>query len=96
MPSEGPTKAKLTINVSIDEALRIRILELGISPATVAKAALRAEVKRRERQMVLQEIRRVDPTVTASDLKTSFVKIRNLKKMASMQQPSIDVESLTR
>jgi hypothetical protein len=95
VPTDRPNKSRLTINVTIDEALRIRITQLGISPASVAKAALKAEVKRVEKNRILRAIQKEDPRVSESDLRKNSVRIQNLKKMASVEEPFLDVESVS-
>jgi hypothetical protein len=85
------SKAKLSITITIDESLRVRILELGISPANVAKSALKAEVKRRERKRLLQGVQLVDPRITYEDLKSNSAKIEHLKSMASVVDPSVEI-----
>jgi hypothetical protein len=75
----APDKARLTINLTIDEALRVRILELGLAPSTIARNAIIRAVKQRELELELKAVREKDPRVTAEDLKAKTVRMRRLR-----------------
>ena len=91
-------KTRLTINVTIEESLRIKLIELGISPSRVAKRALEhavAKVERgrrsRERKAGLDAVQKLDPRIRSKDLMSSSTRIRKLRRMASAYEQSIGV-----
>ena len=79
MKAESEDKAPLEVHVRIDPALRIRIIELGIAPAAVLKAALIQAVKKKEMQLELKRVREKDPRVRMEDLKKNTVRMRKLR-----------------
>jgi hypothetical protein len=79
MASTEPKKARLTFNLTIDESLRVRILELGISPSGVARAALLRAVRKREMELELRQVRDKDPRIKIEDLKSRTVRMRKLR-----------------
>jgi hypothetical protein len=91
MAPERDNKAPLIIKMTIDESLRIRILELGISPAHVAKAALKAEVKRVEEKRLLRAVQQEDPRITVGELRSNSARIKHLKSAASVREPSVEI-----
>jgi hypothetical protein len=88
----------IQVTFAIDEALWEKLLELRVSPAAFAKAALRAEVRRhevaasrKERKKQLEAVRRIDPRVTEAELMSSSSRVRRLRRMASVHEPSVGI-----
>jgi hypothetical protein len=86
-----PGKTRLMISVVITEKLRIRLIELGVSPSGVAKSALLAAVskhdriaKRKKREGQLEAVRKFDPRIRWDQLTTS-TRARRLRKLAKVQ-----------
>jgi hypothetical protein len=86
--ASGERKAKLVITPNIDESLRVRILELGISPGGVASTALTAAVRRKEQELTLKALKREDPRIAMEDLKANGQRVKRLKRKASINEPS--------
>ena len=91
-------QGKKTVVIRIDEDLFCKLMELHISPQVVAKSALKAEVQRKqhgtarkERVAGLRAVQSFDPRVTAKELKSSSPRVRRLRRMASVYEPSIGV-----
>jgi hypothetical protein len=72
-------RAPLTVTIRINEALRIRLLELHISPAAVLRTALSQAVRKKEAELELKAVRIKDPRVKAEDLKSRTVRMRKLR-----------------
>ena len=93
----SPTASnKKLLTIRIDEAMFYKMMELLISPTVVAKAALKAEIRRVEDRRVLQArkkrlqaVQRVDPRITEGALRSSSARVRRMKKIASVYEPSI-------
>jgi hypothetical protein len=95
---DSPKANKKAVIIKLDEDFYYKLMELHISPASVAKRALRAEVRRvqerltrAERESGLRAVQRVDPRVTDRELKSGSYRIRRLRRMASVYEPSIGV-----
>lgn len=69
------------LRVSIDEDLRVRMIRLGISPTSVVRKALKAEVERIERQLELKQLQEKDPRLTLRDLDSRSIRIRRLRDL---------------
>ena len=80
---------KAPVTIHVDEKLRIRMIELRISPTTVAIAAFREEVKKRESRQALRAIRRIDPIITTDQITSKSNHVRKLKALAEVLDPSI-------
>ena len=94
----SPAPSRKTIVIKINENLFYRMMELHVSPTVVANAAFKAEVRRIERKQALEErekglqaVQRIDPRVTNLQLKSSSTRVRRLRRMASVYEPSIGV-----
>ena len=80
----------LSVNAHIPESLRVRILELGINPSSVLKVALRKKVRELEEKHDLEAVRRFDPRITLEELRSDSAEIRKLKRMASVNDSSVE------
>jgi hypothetical protein len=54
------------------------MIRLGISPSSVAKAAFKREVKRREEKERLQPMKSMDPRLTMDDLRRRSRRVKRL------------------
>ena len=81
---------KTRLGILVDEDQRIRMIELGISPTTVARAAFAAEIKRREARLSLRAIRRIDPRVTEEQHISASNRIQRLRMMSDLLGDSLD------
>ena len=72
-------KAPLTVTIQIEESLRVRLLQLRISPAGVLRTALHQAVKRKELELELKAVRMKDPRIRMEDLKKNTARMRRLK-----------------
>jgi post-segregation antitoxin (ccd killing protein) len=79
MLSEEPRKAKLTVNLTLDESTRVKLIELRINPSSVLRTALNAAIRKKEMQLELRKVRAKDPRVTEEDLKANGIRIRRLR-----------------
>ena len=82
----------------MDEKQLHRMMELHISPNSVAKAAFKAAIRRVERGQALQErkagleaVQRLDPRITDRELKSSSSRVYRLRRKASVYESSIGV-----
>jgi hypothetical protein len=82
-------KTKLTVSITIDEELRMRLIELGISPSYVLAAALKSAVSKRdqreknkEKKNAFNAVRRLDPRITEEEFRKSSPRVRKPKQMA--------------
>lgn len=76
---ETSEKAPLTVTIHIEESLRIRLLQLHISPAGVLRTALSQAVKKKELELELKAVRQNDPRVKVEDLKKNTARMRRLR-----------------
>jgi hypothetical protein len=95
--SKGPQK-KIRLTVNIDETLWIKTLELHISPVAVAQRAIKAEVSRaseakrkKERKVQLKAVQALDPRIKDAELKSPAKRVRRLRRMASVYEPSVGI-----
>jgi hypothetical protein len=94
----SPRSNKKTLIIRIDEELYYKLMELHISPTSVTKTALKAAVRQvlerqrlEERRAGLHAVQSVDPRVTDKELRSSSPRVRRLRRIASVQEPSIGV-----
>jgi len=73
---DAPENVSLSISVPAD--LRVKMIQLGISPTRVARRAFAQEVKPKEDEQRLAHLRKKDPRLTLGDLKKRTVRIRRL------------------
>jgi len=92
------TPKKIQVTFDIDESLWEKLLELRVSPAAFAKAALKAEVRKHEvvmakheRKKQLEAVQRIDHRVTDTNLMSSSSRVRRLRRMASVDEPSVGI-----
>lgn len=69
---------KVTLSISVPADLRVKMIQLGISPTRVARRAFAEEVKLREDEQRLARLRTKDPRLTLDDLKKRTIRIRRL------------------
>ncbi len=100
MSDEADGKTRMTINVTIPVELRVKLIELGISPADVAKRALMSAVskhdkrdRKRNRRLQLEAVQRMDPRVKDSELATS-ARARRLRRIVSVKDPTVQSDTL--
>jgi len=90
MAPSGEDKVKLTVTITISGYMRVRMLQLGIDTSSVLKSALKAKIREAEEREALLAIRKIDPRVTLYDLRENSARIRQLKRMASVENPSVE------
>jgi hypothetical protein len=78
----APKAGRSPLKIMIDDDLRVRMIELHISPARIAMRAFRAEIRLAERKLELREVQKLDPRITNKELKSSSQRTRRLRRRA--------------
>jgi hypothetical protein len=80
----APKEGRSPLKIMIDDHLRVRMIELHISPTRIAMRAFKAEIRLAERKLELRAVRQFDPRITDSELKSSSPRTRRLRRKASV------------
>ncbi len=72
-------KERIGITIKIDSDLRVKMIQLGIRPSLLAEAAIKREVKLRDKKLKLVEVQKIDPRIQLGDLYSTSSRVRRLR-----------------
>jgi hypothetical protein len=75
LPEEQYT---ISVKITMPVEMRVRMSQLGISPRAIALRAFREEIRFKEEQAKLKELKTKDPRSTLADLRRRTSRTRRL------------------